>query len=399
MTIYLYEGVDKEGKEVSGEMKVVSRNSLLNILQDKGVTISSVKEKKAKNFNIVLFRRIKSKEMVIFLQQLATLFEADVPVLRIFVLVARQTKNEYFKEILTDISDQIKNGVSLSLAFAKYRHVFGDFFISIVEVGEVSGTMSRSFLYLAAYKERSYEITTKARRALTYPIFISVTFLVVMFIMFITVIPQLSAIFIDSGAEIPKITAIILSISNFLVGNVYFIITLFFGGIAFVAWYFRTEGGRYALDNFLLTAPLMGNLFRQLYAARFTDNLSIMLSSGVTILKAFESIGGVVGNKVFAEALSEIALKIKAGQSLSSALNAEPLIGQDISALVRTGEEAGQLAKIMSTISKFYQQQFSNAVNTMIDLIQPAIIIVFAGSVGLLLASVLLPIYSITTAI
>ena len=124
-----------------------------------------------------------------------------------------------------------------------------------------------------------------------------------------------------------------------------------------------------------------------------------MLSSGVTILKAFESIGGVVGNKVFAEALSEIASKIKAGQSLSSALNAEPLIGQDISALVRTGEEAGQLAKIMSTISKFYQQQFSNAVNTMIDLIQPAIIIVFAGSVGLLLASVLLPIYSITTAI
>ena len=114
MTIYLYEGVDKEGKEVSGEMKVVSRSSLLNILQDKGVTISSVKEKKAKNLNIVLFRRIKSKEMVIFLQQLATLFEADVPVLRIFVLVARQTKNEYFKEILTDISDQIKNGISKS---------------------------------------------------------------------------------------------------------------------------------------------------------------------------------------------------------------------------------------------------------------------------------------------
>ena len=151
------------------------------------------------------------------------MFEADVPVLRIFVLVARQTKNEYFKEILTDISDQIKNGVSLSLAFAKYRHVFGDFFISIVEVGEVSGTMSRSFLYLAAYKERSYEITTKARRALTYPVFISVTFLVVMFVMFITVIPKLSAIFVDSGAEIPKITAIILSISNFLVGNVYLI--------------------------------------------------------------------------------------------------------------------------------------------------------------------------------
>ena len=133
--------------------------------------------------------------------------------------------------------------------------------------------------------------------------------------------------------------------------------------------------------------------------AAFTDNLSIMLSSGVTMLKAFESISGVIGNRVFSDALYEVAEKIKAGQSLSNALSAEPLIGKDISALVKTGEEAGKLADIMATISKFYQQQFSNAVNTMIDLIQPAIIVIFAGSVGVLLASVLLPIYSITTAI
>ncbi len=399
MVIYIYEGLDKDGKEVSGEMKVVSKNSLINLLQSKGIVVSSVKEKEAKKFNIVLFRKIKSKEMVIFLRQLATLFEADIPVLRIFVLIANQTKNEYFKEILTDISNQIKNGVSLSLAFSKYRHIFGDFFISIVEVGEVSGTMSRSFLYLADYKERSYELTTKAKRALTYPIFVSVTFFVVMFVMFITVIPQLSAIFADSGAEIPKITAIILSISNFLVGNVYLVITLFFGIVGFLVWYLRTEDGRYALDNLLLTTPLINNLFKKLYAARFTDNLSIMLSSGVTMLKAFESISGVIGNRVFSNALSEVAEKIKAGQSLSSALSAEPLIGKDISALVKTGEEAGKLAKIMATVSKFYQQQFSNAVNTMIDLIQPAIIVIFAGSVGVLLASVLLPIYSITTAI
>ena len=399
MVIYIYEGLDKDGKEISGEMKVVSKNSLINLLQRKGIVVSSVKEKETKKFNIVLFRRIKSKEMVIFLRQLATLFEADIPVLRIFVLVANQTKNEYFKEILIDISDQIKNGVSLSLAFSKYRDIFGDFFISIVEVGEVSGTMSRSFLYLADYKERSYEITTKAKRALTYPIFVSVTFFVVMFVMFVTVIPQLSAIFADSGAEIPKITAVILSISNFLVGNVYLVITLFFGTVGFFVWYLRTEDGKYALDNLLLTMPLISNLFKKLYAARFTDNLSIMLSSGVTMLKAFESISGVIGNRVFSDALYEVAEKIKAGQSLSNALSAEPLIGKDISALVKTGEEAGKLADIMATISKFYQQQFSNAVNTMIDLIQPAIIVIFAGSVGVLLASVLLPIYSITTAI
>ena len=259
--------------------------------------------------------------------------------------------------------------------------------------------MSRSFLYLADYKERSYEITTKAKRALTYPIFVSVTFFVVMFVMFVTVIPQLSAIFTDSGAEIPKITAVILSISNFLVGNVYLVITLFFGTVGFFVWYLRTEDGKYALDNLLLTMPLISNLFKKLYAARFTDNLSIMLSSGVTMLKAFESISGVIGNRVFSDALYEVAEKIKAGQSLSNALSAEPLIGKDISALVKTGEEAGKLADIMATISKFYQQQFSNAVNTMIDLIQPAIIVIFAGSVGVLLASVLLPIYSITTAI
>ena len=399
MSTFLYEGINQKGEALKGELNAGNKQAALDVLQRDGIAVNSLVQKKGAQFALTFLRTVKNKELVIFLRQFATLLEADIPITRSLTLVANQTENKYFQSILIDVADQVKRGVTLSSAFDKHSEIFGKFFTNIVAVGEISGTMSRSFLYLADYQERSFDLTTKAKRALTYPAFVMVTFLVVMFVMFVTVIPQLSSIFEGSNAEIPTITKAILSVSDLFVNNLYVMVVLFFGSISGAVWYIRTDAGKKVLHSLLLTAPLVGPLFRKLYAARFSDNLSIMLGSGVSMLQALESISGVIGNKVYEEALQKVSEKVRQGRTLSSALEDEPIIGTEIASIVKTGEESGQLSQIMKTIAKFYQQQFSNAVNTMVDLIQPAIIVILAVSVGVLLAAVLLPIYSLTTAI
>ena len=277
--------------------------------------------------------------------------------------------------------------------------MFGEFFIAVIGVGERSGTLPRSFLYLADYTERNADIVARLRKALTYPIFIIFTFVVVMILMLTTVIPQISGILVQSGAELPALTKAVIGLSDFFKNNIVFILTGAAGFcIAFIYWV-RTEEGRRTLDSFLVTVPVLGKLFRSFYLVRFTNNFSVMLSSGVPIVVALQTIGRVMGNKVYANLISEVENKVRQGTTLSAALENQTLISRNVTQIIRIGEETGKLSQMLKVISDFYEKQLQNTIDSLLDLIQPIVIVLLGASVGLLIGSVMVPIYSISSGI
>lgn len=300
---------------------------------------------------------------------------------------------------MIDISRKIEQGFSLEKAFRSHKEVFGDFFISIVAVGEQSGTLSRSFNYLADHVERNADMKNRVKKALTYPIFVIAMFIIVIFIILLTVIPQISTILLQSNAELPLITEIVIGLSNFVRDNVFIIVISTLSAIILLIIYFRSEDGRKSLDTFLLNFPLIGRLFKEFYLIRFSNNLNVMLQGGVPIVKALEILSEVMSNENYKQAVIDIETKVKQGSSLSAAIESQKLIDRNIAQIIKIGEETGELSKMLRVIGSFYERQLKSTIDTLLDLIQPTVIVLLGLSVGVLIGSVIVPIYSISSAI
>lgn len=397
---FKYEVLNRDQQTIKGKVEANSRTNAISLLHSKGYTIINLKqESEGSAFDIKLFQRVRTKDLIIFSRQIATLFEAEISALRAFNLVAENVQNEYFKDILHDIARSIEQGSSIESSFTKYKNTFGEFFVAIVAIGEQSGTLPRSFLYLANYVERNAETTRTIRKALTYPAFVIVMFFAVMILMFVSVIPQISTILLQSGAELPTITKIVLGISDFLKNNITILGFCFVGVVIAFIWYIRTEDGRRSFDYFAVTLPLFGKLFRQFYLVRLTGNLGVMLSSGVPIVKSLDILARVMTNTAYRDLVEEVGKNVQQGATLSSSLENQPLIGKNVSQIIRIGEEAGELTKMLSVITDFYDQQLKDTISTLLDLIQPTVIVLLGLGVGVLIGSVILPIYSISASI
>lgn len=396
---FLYKVIDKDGKETEGRVEATNRTNAISLLLSNGYTVLKLTEDVEDVWNVGLFLRVRTRDLVIFSRQIATLFEAEVSALRALNLVAGNVQNPYFQGILRDITKSIEQGMSLEKAFTKYQHIFGEFFVSIIAVGERSGTLARSFTYLADYVERSADTVTRIRKAMTYPIFVIVMFFIVITLILVTVIPQISSILTQSGAELPLITKIVIGASDFVKGNIVFIALGLLFTVVGLVLYVRTEDGKQSLDSFLISLPLIGRLLREFYLIQFSSNLSVMLGSGVPIVSALEIVGRVITNYEYKKMVVRLGELVRQGVALSTAMENQPFIGKDIPQIIRVGEETGELKKMLDVISHFYDRQMRDTIDTFLDLIQPTIIIILGLSVGLLIGSVIIPIYSISSAL
>ena len=294
------------------------------------------------------------------------------------------------------VSDDLQAGVSISGALAKHPDVFSDFYVNMVKVGEETGKLNQTFLHLAEYLDRQYALTSKTRNALIYPAFVIVTFFVVMTLMFVVVIPKLSSIILDSGQEPPFYTKVVIGVSNLFVHYGFFVLIFL---VLLGIWVWRmsmTEKGKQYLDSLKLTAPAVGNLYRKLYLSRITDNLNTMLSSGVPIVRSIDITADVVGSRVYKTLLKEVADGVKSGLSLSVAFtkHKEEIPGILVQ-MVQVGEETGSLGVILKTLTDFYKREVDDAIDTLVGLIEPVMIVVLGLGVGILLVSVLMPIYNL----
>lgn len=400
--LFKYTYLDKTGKEQEGTIEALDREVAISALQRRGLTILSIADANEVPFyqkRIKFFDRVSNKEIVIFSRQIATLFSAQVSALKIFRMLSESTKNKLLRDTLAEIADDLQGGSSVSRAMAKHDKIFSAFYVNMVRSGEETGKLDETFEYLADYLDRSYELTSKARNALIYPAFVMFTFVVVMVLMLTAVIPKISAILISSGQEIPVYTRIVIGISDFLVNyGIFFLIAAIIGGF-FLVRYLRTEEGARQFATIKISIPFFGGLFRKLYLSRLADNMHTMLVSGIPMVQAIEVTSTVINNQRYKDILDEAVISIKGGKSVSDSLGVYDEIPQIMTQMIKVGEESGELGNILKTLADFYRREVTNTVDTLVDLIEPAMIVTLGLGVGFLLASVLIPIYNISSAV
>jgi len=399
MAVYIYTALDKDGNQKSGTITAINNDVAINSLQRRGFVISDIHESVeggGLNRNISFFEKVTMKDLVIASRQFATLFEAQVSALRIFRLLSEEAENPKLGRILADIAENLQAGNSISDSMSKHPE-FSSFYISMVRAGEESGKLNESFAYLADYLDRTYEIITKAKNALIYPAFIVVTFITVMILMLTMVIPKISGILLESGQAIPAYTKFVIGLSDFLVNyGVWLAIAIVVGGFVFLRFN-KSSIGKEQFDKFKLSIPYVGDLYQKLYLSRIADNLNTMLGSGIPMVKALELTKDVVDNKAYLKAIDESVEDVKGGLSLSDSFSKHPEFPGIIVQLIKVGEETGNLGEILGTLAKFYSREVSTSVDTLVGMIEPIMIVSLAVGVGFLLASVLVPIYNISS--
>ena len=396
--LFKYKAVDSEGVNKEGQIDAPSRDIAVSGLQRRGLLIISIEntEKSKSIFSLSFFERVPMKDIVILSRQISTLFEAQISALKAFSMLAESSERPVLARKLTQVCDDLQAGFSISGALSKHPDVFSNFYINMVKAGEETGKLNQTFLHLAEYLDRQYALTSKTRNALIYPVFVIFTFIVVMGLMFVIVIPKLSAIILDSGQEVPFYTKIVIGTSNLFV-NYGFLFVVFF--ILFGVWIWRlsrTERGKAYLDSTRLSIPVIGTLYKRLYLSRIADNMDTMITSGIPIIRAIDITSDVVGSLIYKNLLKEVANSVKSGVALSAAFEQHkkqiPVI---MIQMVKVGEETGSLGAILKTLGDFYKREVDDAVDTLVGLIEPAMIVVLGLGVGILLVSILMPIYNL----
>src|SRR3990167_7262434 len=395
--LFNYKTLENSGKETSGTIEAVSIDVAVSSLQKRGLIIANIEpaEKESWLTSIHFGSGVSNRDVVILSRQIATLFEAQVSALKIFTLLSGEMENMVLKKSLTQIADDLQSGSTISKALARHPAIFSDFYVNMVRSGEETGKLNETFNHLADYLDRNYEVVSKAKNALIYPAFVITVFVAVMILMFTYIIPKISLIIVESGQAIPLYTQIVFAISDFFISYGFLLLAALVVLGFFTVRYTRTAEGRSALARFKLSVPFVGNLYKKLYLSIIADNMNTMVLSGIPMANAIEVTASVVGNEVYRELLEESLLAVKGGSSFSQSLSQYEEIPSMLVQMIRVGEESGELGSILGTMAHFYQREVINAVDTLVGLIEPVMIVALGLSVGILMASVLIPIYDI----
>lgn len=402
--LFKYQAVDNEGSKMTGTVDTVSLSAAMSAVQRRGLVIISINpadEKGGDLFskNLSFFERVKTRDVVLLSRQLSTLFSAQVSALRIFRLLGAESENPALRAHLNEIADDLQGGASISTALSHHPKLFSNFYISMVKSGEESGKLDQTFLYLADNMERSFSLVSKAKNAMIYPVFVVLTFIGVMILMLTMVIPKLTSVLVESGAEIPIYTKVVMAVSDVLVKYGLFVLfALIIGGFFFWRWS-RTDQGKLSLSNIKISLPYLGTLYRKLYLARISGNLSTMLTAAIPIVKTLEITADIIDNAVFKDAINKAADDVKGGAAISAAFAKHREIPGIMIAMFRVGEETGEMGEILKTMARFYEREVIDAVDALVGLIEPAMVVALGLGVGFLLASVLIPIYNVSMSI
>ena len=395
--LFYYKALESSGSRKDGSIEAGSLDAAIDSIQKRGLIIVEINpaEKESWMSRFSIGGKVKTKDVVILSRQMATLFEAQVSALKIFTLLSTEVENDKLRKSLIQVTDDLQAGSSISKALSRHPDVFSDFYVNMVKAGEETGKLNETFNYLADYLDRNYEVTSKAKNALIYPAFVIGVFIAVMILMFTFIIPKISAILIDSGAPVPFYTKVVFAVSGFFVDYGIILLAAFLACGYLLYRYTKTPAGKTSFSRFKLEIPYVGDLYKKLYLSIIADNMNTMIFSGIPMVRAMEITGAVVGNEVYKQILDESLLSVKSGSSLSQSLSQYTEIPGMLVQMIHVGEEAGELGSILKTMARFYQREVINAVDTLVGLIEPVMIVLLGLGVGTLLASVLIPIYNI----
>ena len=389
--IYEWEGKDRQGKVVRGEMRAGGEAVVGATLRRQGILVQKVKKRRLKSGGSV-----KAKDIAIFTRQLATMMKAGVPLLQSFDIVARGSTNPKVTKLLNDIRGDVETGTSLSSAFRKHPMHFDALYCNLVEAGEAAGILETLLDRLAVYQEKTLAIKQKIKSALTYPIAVMVVAFVVVAVIMIFVIPAFKEVFTSFGADLPAPTLFVMAMSEIFV-KYWWAIFLTIGGSIyfFLQTWKRSEPMQKRMDRLLLKMPIFGDLLFKSAVARWTRTLSTMFAAGVPLVEALDSVGGASGNAVFAEATEQIQKDVSTGTSLTNAMMAANLFPNMVLQMSAIGEESGALDQMLGKAADFYEEEVDEAVKSLSSLMEPFIIVILGTIIGGIVVSMYLPIFKI----
>jgi type IV pilus assembly protein PilC len=389
--LYAWEGKDKQGKSVKGEIRAAGEAIVNATLRRQGVMVTKLKKKSYSSG-----KKITEKDIALFTRQLATMMKAGVPLLQSFDIVGRGHANASVSKLLLDIRADVETGTSLNQAFRKYPLYFDSLFCNLVGAGEQAGILEDLLNRLAIYKEKTLAIKGKIKSALTYPIAIMVVAFIVTAVIMIFVVPAFKEVFTSFGANLPAPTLVVMAISDFFVANWY----LIFGGI-FGAFYFffrtwqRSLNMQRFMDRLLLQLPIFGEVIRKATIARWTRTLATMFAAGVPLVEALDSVGGAAGNAVYLDATIKIQTEVTTGTSLTVAMQNANVFPNMVTQMVAIGEESGALDSMLGKVADFYEDEVDEAVASLSSLMEPFIMVFLGVVIGGLVIAMYLPIFKL----
>lgn len=398
MATYNYKIKTQTNEIRDGTIDAPSQEAALDTLQAKNFVVLSLEKTKQDIFKqdiLASFSKPKSKDLVMFTRQLATLIGADVSLVAGLRILQKQVEKPSFAKIIEEISASIEGGASLSMAIGTHPELFSPFYISLVRSGEVSGKLDSTLLYLADYLEGSASLNSKIRGALSYPIFVLFAMVVVSIIMVIYVLPNLLVILKESGVkDLPLSTKVLIWVTDFVNHNLIILGLVVVAGLYAVLSYAKTTVGRLRWDRFKIEVPGFGKVVRNLYIARFAETLSTLIKSGVPILQGLEVTSDVIGNVIFKSIILEARENVRSGGTISETLGRFEEFPPLVTSMLAVGEKTGRTDFMLDNILKFYKSESENDIQNISSLIEPTLILVLGFGVAILVASILLPIYS-----
>jgi type IV pilus assembly protein PilC len=389
--VFEWEGKDRNGKAVRGEMRAGGEAMVSASLRRQGVLVTKVKKRRTSGG-----KSIKPKDIAVFTRQLATMMRAGVPLLQSFDIVGRGSTNPRLTKLLNDIRMDVETGTSLSAALRKHPLYFDALYCNLVEAGEAAGILETLLERLATYKEKTEAIKAKIKSALIYPVAVLVVAFVVVAIIMIFVIPAFKEIFTSFGADLPAPTLVVMAMSDIFVSYWYIIFGVLIGGTYFFfeSWK-RSEKMQKTMDRLLLKVPVFGQLVYKSAVARWTRTLATMFAAGVPLVEALDSVGGASGNAVFAEATEKIQKDVSTGTSLTASMQSTGIFPVMVLQMCAIGEESGSLDHMLNKAAEFFEEEVDEAVKGLSSLMEPVIIVVLGTLIGGIVVSMYLPIFKL----
>ncbi len=400
MPLFDYTATDAAGATVRGGVEAATSDLALDTLKDRGLNIQSLEERAAESFfsrALPFLGGIPIKAIVIFSRQFAILVGAQVPIVESLRTVGSQTEHARMRQIVLDVADDVEAGTPLSVAMARFPAAFSDFFINMIKSGETTGRLEDVMNYLADQMERDYDLTTKIQGAMIYPAFIMIALVGVGFIMMVFVVPKLTAVLQESGAVLPLPTRMLIAVSGFFKTYAILIAAATAGGALGLRAWVKTPAGRKIWDYAKLRVPVFGPLFKRIYIVRFTRSLATLLSGGVEQVHALEISADIVGNATYSAQIRETAKEVSDGNSVTTVFAREGSMPKMLSQMMAVGESTGRLHEVLSKLTDFYSRELQNLVTNLVSAIEPLIMLVMGLAVGLMVAAIILPMYSLSS--
>jgi len=396
---FLFKAKNSFGKVQEGTVEAMNWETAAKIIEKNGLTPITIQQEKAtqafSKFIKKYLNSVSQKELMIFFRQLSTLIEARVAIVTSLNTIEAQTGNEFLQIVLQEVSSDVKEGMSFSNALEKHESVFSQLVVNMVRAGELSGNLSQSIAFIADSIEENYKLTSQIKSALYYPVFVLSAAVIIGFLVATFVLPNITTMIKEMGVPVPWYTTVIINFGDFMQSSWWIVLLVLVFVIGGLAYYMNSVEGKYQWQIISLKLPVIGKLVQGVYVARFASNLSVLLGSGIPVVKALTIVADVVGNHIYKSVILQASESVKIGDMMSTSFLRSDKIPPIVAQMIHIGEETGTLPAVLQSVGKFYKQEVDATTKNLTALMEPVLIVFLGIGVAIMVMGILLPIYSI----